>query len=179
MPNPPDTTGNEGTNPTNGADLSSDPVVVYYSRTGTTKQVASAVADAAGLAQVESIRPRAERPYWRWLLRSFVPGSTVPIEPVPTDLRNASAVFLGSPKWTLSCPPVTEFLDAARLDGVPTGIFLTYGGFDEKRYADALVDRVKDCGADVRASLLVKRDRVGEAEYRTAVEEFCQAVFDA
>ncbi|MFB6150754.1 MAG: flavodoxin family protein [Haloarculaceae archaeon] len=179
MSHSPGSERSDPSDPTSSADLSGEPVVVYYSRTGTTERVASAVADALGPARVESIRPRTERPYWNWLLRSFVPGSTVPIAPVPTDLRNASAVFLGSPKWTLSCPPVTEFLDEARLDGVPTGVFLTYGGFDEKRYADALVDRVEDCGADVRATLLVERDSVDGSEYRAEVDEFCQAVLDA
>ena len=156
------------------------PVVVYYSRTGTTRRIAAdaaaELAATAGSVSVDPIRPRRERSYPNWLARSFVPGSTVPIEPTRTDLRDAPAVLLGSPKWTLSCPPVTEFLERAHLDGVPTGVFLTYGGSDERRDAEALVDRVEACGADVRATLLVERDRVGSEAYVAGLREFCRAV---
>lgn len=155
------------------------PAVVYFSRTGTTEQVASDVESNVAPATVERIRPRTPRPYWNWLARSFVPGSTVAIEPMTTDFRGADAVFLGSPKWTLSCPPVTAFLERARLDGVPTGVFLTYGGFDERRYADALVERVRSLGADVRATCLVKRDLVGSERYRNRLDEFSRAVLDS
>jgi hypothetical protein len=148
------------------------PVVVYYSRTGTTRAVATDVADGFDSPAVHRIRPRTERSYPNWLARSFVPGSTVPIEAVPTDLRDADAVVLGTPKWTLSCPPVTEFLRRADLDGVPVGVVLTYGGFDEQRYADALVDRLTGMDADVRATLLVKRDDVGDAGYDDRLDTF-------
>jgi hypothetical protein len=149
-----------------------DPVVVYYSRTGTTHAVATDVADGFASPAVHRIRPHTGRSYPNWLARSFVPGSTVPIEPAPTDLREADAVVLGTPKWTLSCPPVTEFLRRADLAGVPVGLVLTYGGFDEQRYADALVDRLAGMGADVRATLLVKRDEVGGSGYGDRLREF-------
>lgn len=148
------------------------PVVVYYSRTGTTRAVATDVADGFAAPAVHRIRPRTERSYPNWLARSFLPGSTVPIEPVPTDLRAADAVVLGTPKWTLSCPPVTEFLRRVDLDGVPVGLVVTYGGFDEQRYADALVDRLEGMGADVRATLLVERDAVGAPGYDERLSAF-------
>jgi hypothetical protein len=154
------------------------PVVAFYSRTGTTRQVAEDVAAAVGSARVDPIQSRRDRSYWNWLARSFLPGSTVSIEPMETDFRDAPAFFLGSPKWTLSCPPVTAFLDRATLSGVPTGVFLTYGGFDERRYAAGLVDRLRARGADVRATLLVKRDRVGSDAYHDAVETFSEAILD-
>ncbi|MEF8831481.1 MAG: hypothetical protein V5A23_08115 [Halobacteriales archaeon] len=151
-------------------------VVVYYSRTGTTRAVATDVADCLESPAVRPIRPRTERSYWNWLARSFLPGSTVPVESMATDLRDAGAVVLGTPKWTLSCPPVTEFLRQADLAGVPTGLVLTYGGFDEQRYADALADRLEDLGADLRARLLVQRDAVGTGDYRDGLATFCQAL---
>ncbi|MFW5918794.1 MAG: flavodoxin family protein [Halanaeroarchaeum sp.] len=153
-------------------------VLTYYSRTGTTARVAADLAARFADPTVQRIRPDRERRYANWLARSFVPGSTVPIEGVETDLREASALVLGSPKWTLSCPPVTAFLERANLEGVPTALFLTYGGFDERRYLNRLVERVSDAGADVVATLLVKRDRVGSAEYEAALDEFVAAVRD-
>lgn len=150
--------------------------VTYFSRTGTTEQVASDFASILERPSVHRIRPTKQRRYWNWLLRSFVPGSTVPIESMRTDYRDADALFLGSPKWTFSCPPVTAFVDRLQVEGVPTGLFLTYGGFDERRYAEALADRLEDAGADLRATLLVKRERVGTPQYDTGLQEFVDAV---
>lgn len=148
------------------------PVVVYYSRTGTTQTVATDVARGLDAEGIHRIRATTERSYPNWLARSFVPGSTVPIDAVPTDLRGAGVVVIGTPKWTLSCPPVNEFLRRADLDGVDVGLVVTYGGFDEERYADALVDRLAGMGADVRARLLVERDEVGAAGYDERVRAF-------
>jgi len=153
--------------------------VAYFSRTGTTEQVATDLASTLDGPSVHRIRPTRERRYWNWLLRSFVPGSRVPIEPMVTDVRDADALFLGSPKWTLSCPPVTEFVNRLQVEGVRTGLFLTFGGFDEERYANALADRLEDQGADLRATLLVKRERVGTPQYDTGLREFVDAVVES
>lgn len=153
-----------------------DKHVVYYSRTGTTRSVATDLDERFADATVHRIRPKSQRSYPNWLARSFVPGSSVDIEPMRTDLTGETAVFIGVPKWTLSCPPVTEFLDRATLTGVPLGLFVTYGGFDEKRYTEHLVRRLKREGADVRATLLVQRDELGTAQYDDGLSEFTGAV---
>lgn len=155
-----------------------DVVVIYYSRTGTTATVAEAVVDRLDSPVVRRIRPRHERSYRNWLARSFLPGSTVEIEPIETDLREARAVFLGTPKWTLSCPPVTAYLRQVAFAETPVGLFLTYGGFDQRRYARALTDRLDDRGADVRARLLVQRDAVGSAAFGEGVETVRDRVLD-
>jgi len=165
---------------------SGDVVVTYYSRTGKTAQLAAdvtaAIESGAGTDSggqrdplIERIDPRSERSYWNWLARSFVPGSRVAIRPVETDFRDARAVFLGTPKWTLSCPPVTEFCRRAEFGGTPVGLFLTYGGFDEQRYARSLAATLEEQGADVRATLLVKRDDVGSAT-DDRIKRFCEQV---
>lgn len=162
-------------------------VIAYYSRTGTTERVAADLADCVPDARVLEIEPRNERSYPNWLLRSFVPESTVPIAPVPTDLSAARALFLGTPKWTLSCPPVSAFLDQLAAHDVPAGLFVTYGGFDERRYAKRMSGRLADSGATVAARLLVKRDRVDSAaggeerepSYEASLEQFTSAVLES
>lgn len=135
-------------------------LVVYYSRTGTTATVAGSVVARLSDPAVERIRPRRARSYPNWLVRSFVPGSTVPIESVEHRPPDFDAAFLGTPKWTLSCPPVSAYLDRMAFDGVPVGLFLTYGGFDEERYARRLAERLREEGAVAVERLLVERDRV-------------------
>lgn len=162
-------------------------VVVYYSRTGTTERVATDLADAISDARTIEIQARTERSYPNWLLRSFVPKSTVPIEPVPTDFSDARALFVGTPKWTFSCPPVSAFLEELTARDVPTGLFVTYGGFDERRYAKRMSDRLERSGANLAARLLVKRDRIGSApmgkerrtSYEAGLDRFKRAVLEA
>ena len=156
--------------------LPSNVCIAYYSRTGTTRSVAETVAERFLAATVNRIRPEVERRYADWLLRSAVPGSSVPIEPIQTDLREYDAIFLGTPKWTLSCPPFTEFLRRASLEEVPTGVFLTYGGFDEERYLRRIASTLRANGADVRATLRVQRDAIDTPECDAGVARFCDAV---
>lgn len=148
----------------------------YYSRTGTTHQVATDIADRIPDSSIERIYPVKERSYPNWLARSFLPGSTVDIEPTETDLTDANVLFLGMPKWTFSCPPAMRFLKQATLDDVPVGLFITYGGFDEKRYATSHVSRLQNRGADVRGVFLVQRDKIDTTEYNEGLEQFCRSV---
>lgn len=156
--------------------MSDNVCVVFYSRTGNTAAVADDIATAFDEPTVHRIVPRTDRSYPNWLARSFVPGSTVPICSVETDLRGYDAVFLGTPKWTLSCPPFTEYLTRVTLDGTRAGLFVTYGGFDEQRYTRRLAGRLRELGATVPATLRVQRDSIGTPEYERGVRRFCDQV---
>ena len=153
-------------------------LVAYYSRTGTTERVARAVFDRLDDPTVERIRPTRQRRYPNWLARSFVPGASVPIEPVAADPRTFDAVFLGTPKWTLACPPVNAYLDRVGFDGA-VGLFVTFGGFDEARYARRLAGRLEAAGADPVETLLAKRDRVEVGAVDDDVAGFVAAVLEA
>lgn len=134
-------------------------LIAYYSRTGTTKTIAETLSTQCPRPDIERIQPKAHRSYPNWLLRSFVPGSPVPIEPLEYDPSAYDAVFIGTPKWTVNCPPITKYLDRISLDGQTVGLVITYGGFDERRYARQLTRQIRDQGGQVPARLLVKRDR--------------------
>ncbi|MFB6085935.1 MAG: flavodoxin family protein [Halodesulfurarchaeum sp.] len=167
-------TDTKGTGPTESGDQKA--LVVYYSRTGTTESVAEKIANQLPDPDVARIRPRRERRYLSWLVRSAIPGSTVAIHPVSADLSAYDAVFLGSPKWTLSCPPVNAYLEDADLQGKTVGLFVTYGGFDEERFTRSLADRLRSRGCAVPATLLVKRDRANGDHLEDRVNRFVREV---
>jgi len=156
--------------------MSGDVCVVFYSRTGNTRRIAADIASLVASADVKVIRPRRERSYLGWLVLSLVPLSRVPIRPLRTDLRDYDAVFLGAPKWSFSCPPVTEFLSQTTVADTTVGPFVTYGGFDERRYTRRLADRLRKMGAEVPATLRVNRAALGSRGYRAGVERFCDLV---
>lgn len=148
--------------------------VVFYSYTGNTRRVAEHLAETTD-STMHEVEPTRSRSYPNWLLRSFVPRSTV-------DLKDASvsddvdAVYLGSPKWTVSCPPVNAWIDSVDLAGRSTGLFVTHAGF----HVDAFVERLKSTaasgGAEPEAVLLVHRDRVERLPRTQAVRKFEYAV---
>lgn len=158
-----------------GRDAPMTSLVVYYSRTGTTHSVAGTVGSHLPAPDVHRIRPVTERRYLNWLVRSAVPGSRVPIEDAPTDLSGYDAVFLGIPKWTLSCPPATEYVETADFSGATVGVFVTYGGFDEERYLQHFVDDLERRGARVPATLRVQRDAAGTERSVEGAGEFVRA----
>lgn len=170
-------------------------LLAYYSRTGTTRTVAEAIAETVPELAIDRIRPASRRSYfsrsengsmrtsgessrrsyWNWLARSFVPGSRVAIEPPAHDPADYDTLLLGTPKWTLSCPPVTEYVERSALQGLRVGLFVTYGGFDEQRYARHLTSTLEEQGATVAARLLVQRDRAEDLPTKR-LQQFLAAV---
>jgi hypothetical protein len=90
-----------------------------------------------------------------------LPRISVKIKPVKVKSQN---LFLCMPKWTFNCPPVTEFIKKSDLNGVNVFLAITFGGFDEKRYASAVKKQLEDRGARVVSTLLVKRREIDDAE---------------
>lgn len=153
--------------------------VVYYSRTGNTMELANKVADSPDSpTSLVEIRPTKRRSYPNWLVRSFVPGSRVPIHLPDIDYRGIDVLFIGTPKWTLSCPPVTEYVESAPLNGVDAAVFMTYGGFDGERYMENLTQRIERRGASVHATLSIRSGRVQNGDYTRAVENFVEEALD-
>lgn len=143
-------------------------LITYFSRTGHTRHVAEELAKHLSQrheVELHEIHPLRERSYFNWLARSFVPRSQVAIESGSADLTPYDLVLLGTPKWTLSCPPVNRYLSLTKAtSGQPLGIFMTFGGFDQERYLRALVRRLGAQGFSVVGALALKRDRVAVAE---------------
>jgi hypothetical protein len=69
-------------------------------------------------------------------------------------------VFICFPKWTINCPPVTTFLRQVSLTEKMVYLVITYGGFDEKRYAEAYQKKIKKLCKEVKGVLLVKRSEI-------------------
>lgn len=149
--------------------------VVYYSLTGNTDAVARKIADTLGnQVKTERIRPTKRRSYPNWLLRSLVPGAKVDVHDVDVDTEKHDTVFLGTPKWSLSCPPFNGFVSEENLSGTRIGLFLTYGGFDEKRYARSLRNRIEQEGSEVPATLSVNSAAVDTERCSSAVQRFVE-----
>ena len=126
--------------------------IVYFSWTGNTKKVVDVMVE--GLPQqfrprLLTITPKRDYPYFVWLFFSFIPRLGVAIE---CESPKASSVILAMPKWTVNCPPVTTFLRNGYLKNKKVFLVITYGGFDQDRYAESYRHQVSQASAGVQGS---------------------------
>jgi len=136
--------------------------IVFFSRTGNTRvvveEIFQALVKSSNVNFIE-IKAKTNYPYFIWLLLSFLPNFGVKI--VCNDVTVTSdLVFICFPKWTINCPPVTAFLRQVNLTEKMVYLVITYGGFDEKRYAEAYKEKIKKLCKEVKGVLLVKRSEI-------------------
>ncbi len=106
-------------------------LIIYYSRTGTTRKLATALAGALN-AEVREIGCEKYRSgFLRYLRAGYdsVKGNLPPIEAPLIDAAEYDLLLVGAPVWT-SYPALPLRAYLADKPAVPAnvGVFLTYGG---------------------------------------------------
>jgi flavodoxin len=134
--------------------------VIYFSWTGNTKKVADVISHELSTyakVKVTEITPKRDYPYLFWLFLSFLPNIGVAIEGGESI---ADTVFICMPKWTVNCPPIATLMRKTDLKEKTVFLVITYGGFDEKRYAESYKRKIGKLCREVKDVLLVKRSRI-------------------
>ena len=112
-------------------------LVVYYSRTGTTKKAAETIAAAlhnAGVTDVDIERigaPGERKGMLGWLRagRDATLKRATAIDPVKADLPSYDRVVIGTPIWAFTCAtPVRTFCEQHGRDARQVAFFCTMGG---------------------------------------------------
>jgi hypothetical protein len=151
-------------------------LLAWFSRQGTTTVLAHALSKRLhrfGSVDETRIRPCRDRGYWHWLALSFLPGSRVAIEPAVADTRAYDLLVLGFPKWTVSCPPINEYLRLLQAGpGTRFALFMSFGGFDQERFLAQMVRKLISRGYLVTATVSVKRRLVEEKRYADLLVPF-------
>ncbi len=106
-------------------------LVVFFSRTGTTKQVAAELAKALGADLAELREPRSRSGLLGWLRSGFEAfrHRTTTLRDFHEETRHYGLVVVGTPVWVGAvCSPVRTFLrhHAGKLP--PVAFFATMGG---------------------------------------------------
>lgn len=155
-------------------------LIIYFSFGSTVKMLAEAIGanlQPFGSVKCACIEPKRHEGYWGWLLRSLVPGWRVPIQPTITDLRPYELVCLGFPKWTLSCPPLNQYLGEVEGSRAKKfALFMVAGGFDEARYMRSIAHKVSKIGGHVADTMHLRRRQVLSGEHKEAARLFCQRI---
>lgn len=158
-------------------------LVAYYSRTGSTRRAAEAVAEAlrAGAqVEVEEIRDRKNRAGllgWLGAGRDAVLGRGTGIEPVRADPGAFGLVVVGTPVWAWTAAPAARAFLEKHVAGMKRVAFLcTMGGSGAERTFRAME---RACGrAPVATLALLERDvkRPGAEAFGARVEAFAKAL---
>ncbi len=153
-------------------------LVVYYSRTGTTRQVATAIAHILG-ADVEALTEAGDR-HQRGLL-GFLRGCRDALKKRSSDLAITKfnptyydVVILGTPVWTGSLPPaMRSYLDAYGKDLSKVATFCTT---DMSGIENTLTQMAEACDCQVLATMGLKRKQVKKDQANETIREFCQTI---
>ena len=151
--------------------------VVCYSRTGTTKRLAKALAKTLRAEFAEIGCPAHRRGVLRYLQAGYdsVTGRLPEIEAPQIDVSGHDLVVLAAPIWT-SYPalPLRAWLaDRPPLPERVAAVF-TYGGHSETGKAEAMVEELLD--RRLEGSLIVKSEEVRKNAFRDAMRAFADTL---
>jgi flavodoxin len=151
-------------------------LVVYYSRTGHTEQVAKALAEKLG-ADLEPIREKRSRlgflEYWRSGRESFL-GILPTIEPSQHDPAGYDLVILGSPVWASQpSTPMRAYLAAHKNKLNSIACFVTLGGSGAQKTLARMADAA---GKPAIATFSATERELKTGAWMEGLEQFVGAI---
>lgn len=146
-------------------------LVVYYSRTGTTRRVAETIASEL-ICDLEPIREPRDRSGISGYLRSSWEAlikKTPPIEEPDHDPSQFDTVIVGTPVWAHSpSSPVLTYLKRFSKMMDRTAFFCTYGGSG----AETAFEKMEDAAKEPEATLKLKAGTVKNRDHLKKIKEF-------
>jgi len=143
-----------------GAGSSGKILVVYYSRTGNTKQVAELIAEKyhADIRRIEEIKKR------KWLPATLFFGGyeamnekCSELKPMDFSLEGYDLIFVGSPVWASKpVPAVNSFVAQADFKNKNVALFFTMGGTKYEKAIETLLNRISEKGGIIKGAFAVQ-----------------------
>lgn len=151
-------------------------LVVFYSRTGTTRGLAAAIAQAGGW-DLEELYDTCDRSGVFGFVRSLFDagrGALTRLETVRHDPSNYELVVLGTPIWNASLSnPVLTYVMEHRHALPDLGFFATYGGRGDR---GALGQLFRITGKLPVAELTMTTSQIDAGRFAPEVHRFVNAI---
>jgi flavodoxin len=147
-------------------------LVVYYSRTGTTKQVALTLAQVLGCDQEEIISIKNRQGFWGYLIsgKEATLKQLAQIKPIVKNSAAYDLVIIGTPIWSFNVSsPVRTYLKNNQAHFKKVAFFCTMGGSDNGRTFKEM-EKVIGMAPEARLSLITKE--VANNQYAEKVKKF-------
>ena len=133
-------------------------IILYYSRTGTTKKVAEALAKAldTDLEEVIDTKNRAGALGYLSAGKDASLKKLTQLKPLQANLKNYQLVIVGTPvwSWTISTP-IRTLLSEQKNNLHKTAFFCTRGGSDTKSIFEEMI-QISGCSPLATMQLLTK-----------------------
>jgi flavodoxin len=154
-------------------------LIAYYSRTGTTKKVAEAIAEKMG-AEVEEIRDTVDRSGAKGYLisgRDAMKKSLTKLEPLKLDPAGYDLVVVGTPVWVGNVStPVRTYLAENKDKFKKVAFFCTLGGSGDKK---TFAEMEKVIGQKPAGTLALKTQEVAENDFEKQAGDFVDKIIAA
>ena|SRR3989344_9573720 len=149
-------------------------LVVYYSRTGTTRKVAEAIASGLKAHNEEIIDKKDRKGPIGYVIagKDASQAKGTDISEQKHDLKDHDTIIIGTPIWAWTITPaIRTYLEKNKdvLKKKKLGFYCTMGGSGDKK-AFAEMERI--IGAKPKATLTLLTREVVKGEYEEKVEKF-------
>lgn len=130
-------------------------LIIYYSRTNNTKEVAELIAEEKN-AELLEIKDKKSRSgpfgYVIGAIDSFR-GKKTGINYEKNDLSKYDTVYIGTPVWASKpTPAIVQFIEENDFSGTNVVTFATFMGSGGKSTITAMNNRIKDKGGKIKRS---------------------------
>lgn len=160
--------------------------IVYYSRSGNTRAVASLLAEkltqrqiAVDLIEIEAVK----RPGFLTAGRAAMKQLELPVKNQNVDLGKYTTLIIGSPTWGGCAPPfiATFFSSAKNIKGKKATLFITGGGTPDPqgKPRQMIQQHLQNLGMDITDSFLglqMGRGKIKEGGQH--IDRFIQSILE-
>lgn len=153
------------------------PLVVYYSRSGTTKKVAEAIAQALGcdIEELVDTQKRSGLSGWIRSGRQALKEELTTLEPLKKDLSQYDLVIIGGPVWAYTMSvPIRTFIIQNKDRMKDVAFFFTSGGKDNEPKIFPAMEQL--CSKTPRATLGLRTVEVKKDQHKEKVQVFAKAL---
>ncbi len=151
-------------------------LVVYYSRTGTTKKVAEHIAKTLGAESVGVTDKKDRMGVKNYLIagRDAIAGNLTEISGIEKDLLSYDVVVVGTPVWAFTmAPAIRTFLVRNKGFIKDVAFFCTEGGSGDKK---TFRDMENICLKKPLAALTVNAGEVKNERYAPKLSDFIKNI---
>ena len=146
-------------------------LVVYYSRTGNTKQVAEMIAGELKADLEELVDKKGRRGLLGYLRsgRDAVRDKTTELKPLQRQSSDYDLIFVGTPVWaSRPAPAVRAFLESQDLSGKKVALFCTMASRGEEATFSTMRTLFPQAEVAGQLAVAMKKENRSQIEERVA-----------
>ncbi|MFH1456472.1 MAG: flavodoxin [archaeon] len=147
-------------------------LVVYYSRTNTTKKVSEKIAELAKCDIEELIDTKDRTGAKGYIIagKDALTKQLTILEPVTKNASQYDLIILSTPVWAYTmCPAIRTYIEQNKDDFKSVAFLCTMGGSGDKSTFEAMTEI---CYKNPRATLALKTKEIMQDEYKEKLKEF-------